>query len=63
MDSIDLKLTKFYLVILILFLLEIQSSTNGAKQFNSHNNISELLDNLLRGYDNSVRPNFGGKFG
>ncbi|NP_001234887.1 GABA-gated ion channel GRD precursor [Nasonia vitripennis] len=29
-------------------------------QSNNHGNISELLDNLLRGYDNSVRPNFGG---
>ena len=29
-------------------------------QSNNHRNISELLDNLLRGYDNSVRPNFGG---
>ncbi|ODM96201.1 Gamma-aminobutyric acid receptor subunit alpha-6, partial [Orchesella cincta] len=25
-----------------------------------HRNVSELLDNLLRGYDNSVRPDFGG---
>lgn len=30
-------------------------------QRNNHANISELLDNLLRGYDNSVRPEFGGK--
>lgn len=30
-------------------------------QRNIHANISELLDNLLRGYDNSVRPDFGGK--
>ncbi|XP_069677742.1 gamma-aminobutyric acid receptor alpha-like [Periplaneta americana] len=30
------------------------------QQFNNHRNISELLDNLLRGYDNSVRPDFGG---
>lgn len=29
-------------------------------QRNIHANISELLDNLLRGYDNSVRPDFGG---
>ncbi|KAF6199381.1 hypothetical protein GE061_007407 [Apolygus lucorum] len=27
---------------------------------NHHRNVSELLDNLLRGYDNSVRPGFGG---
>lgn len=31
-------------------------------QRNNHANISELLDNLLRGYDNSIRPDFGGKF-
>lgn len=30
-------------------------------QSNNHANISELLDNLLRGYDNSIRPDFGGK--
>ncbi|XP_046394287.1 gamma-aminobutyric acid receptor alpha-like [Ischnura elegans] len=30
------------------------------QQRNNHRNISDLLDNLLRGYDNSVRPNFGG---
>ncbi|KXJ75438.1 hypothetical protein RP20_CCG011730 [Aedes albopictus] len=29
-------------------------------QRNNHGNISELLDNLLRGYDNSIRPDFGG---
>jgi len=31
-------------------------------QSNNHANISELLDNLLRGYDNSIRPDFGGKY-
>jgi hypothetical protein len=30
-------------------------------QFNNHRNISEILDGLLRGYDNNVRPDFGGK--
>lgn len=30
-------------------------------QSNNHANISELLDNLLRGYDNSIRPDFGGE--
>lgn len=30
-------------------------------QRNNHANISELLDNLLQGYDNSIRPDFGGK--
>ncbi|KDR19290.1 Gamma-aminobutyric acid receptor alpha-like [Zootermopsis nevadensis] len=29
-------------------------------QLNNHRNISEILDSLLRGYDNSVRPDFGG---
>ncbi|XP_018331768.1 gamma-aminobutyric acid receptor alpha-like [Agrilus planipennis] len=29
-------------------------------QRNNHQNISTLLDNLLRGYDNSIRPGFGG---
>ncbi|XP_029161417.1 gamma-aminobutyric acid receptor alpha-like isoform X2 [Nylanderia fulva] len=29
-------------------------------QSNNHGNISDLLDNLLRGYDNSIRPDFGG---
>ena len=31
------------------------------RQQNNHKNISELLDNLLRGYDNSIRPDFGGE--
>ena len=31
-------------------------------QRNNHANISELLDNLLRGYDNSIRPGFGGEY-
>lgn len=31
-------------------------------QSNNHANISELLDNLLRGYDNSIRPGFGGEY-
>ncbi|XP_034246807.1 gamma-aminobutyric acid receptor alpha-like [Thrips palmi] len=34
--------------------------TVEAPQSNNHKNISDLLDDLLRGYDNSVRPNFGG---
>ncbi|XP_037080556.1 gamma-aminobutyric acid receptor alpha-like [Pollicipes pollicipes] len=29
-------------------------------QQNNHRNVSLLLDNLLSGYDNSLRPNFGG---
>ncbi|GJQ65250.1 Grd [Trypoxylus dichotomus] len=34
--------------------------TFNAPQRNNHQNISTLLDNLLRGYDNSIRPDFGG---
>lgn len=34
--------------------------TFNAPQRNNHQNISSLLDNLLRGYDNSIRPDFGG---
>ncbi|XP_043483253.1 gamma-aminobutyric acid receptor alpha-like isoform X1 [Leptopilina heterotoma] len=37
-----------------------RASTRQRTQSNNHGNISELLDNLLRGYDNSVRPDFGG---
>ncbi|XP_044729763.1 gamma-aminobutyric acid receptor alpha-like [Chrysoperla carnea] len=33
---------------------------HNVKQANNHKNISTLLNNLLRGYDNSVRPDFGG---
>ncbi|XP_046993798.1 gamma-aminobutyric acid receptor alpha-like [Schistocerca americana] len=33
---------------------------SAGAQWNNHRNISELLDNLLSGYDNSVRPDFGG---
>ncbi|KAJ9596975.1 hypothetical protein L9F63_012005, partial [Diploptera punctata] len=33
---------------------------NQPTQSNNHRNVSELLDNLLRGYDNSIRPDFGG---
>ncbi|XP_060531978.1 gamma-aminobutyric acid receptor alpha-like isoform X2 [Cylas formicarius] len=33
---------------------------NRIPQRNNHQNISSLLDNLLRGYDNSIRPDFGG---
>ncbi|KAJ8976144.1 hypothetical protein NQ317_018116 [Molorchus minor] len=40
------------------FLLESKSSK--LPQRNNHQNISCLLDNLLSGYDNSIRPDFGG---
>lgn len=36
-------------------------SPHHAPQRNKHDNISLLLDNLMRGYDNSVRPDFGGR--
>ncbi|PSN49056.1 hypothetical protein C0J52_10598 [Blattella germanica] len=38
-----------------------QSIHKQQAQSNNHRNVSELLDNLLRGYDNSIRPDFGGK--
>ncbi|KAG5895167.1 hypothetical protein JTB14_007335 [Gonioctena quinquepunctata] len=56
------------LVIAALFFLQtlgivISVSLNRSKQFpqnNSHKNISSLLDHLLNGYDNSIRPDIGG---
>ncbi|KAK9731195.1 hypothetical protein QE152_g13845 [Popillia japonica] len=36
------------------------TKTFNPPQKNNHQNISTLLDNLLRGYDNSIRPDFGG---
>lgn len=54
----------------ILPVLKIKHNENTAisvllnstgRQSNSHKNISDLLDNLLRGYDNSIRPDFGGE--
>lgn len=54
---------------LLLFLFHLKASylvslTKSRKppQRNNHQNISILLDSLLRGYDNSIRPNFGGKY-
>lgn len=53
--------------IIVFIVLISLSNTNMAitktmhmTQHNNHANISELLNNLLRGYDNSVRPGFGG---
>ncbi|XP_059487386.1 gamma-aminobutyric acid receptor alpha-like isoform X2 [Neocloeon triangulifer] len=43
------------LLLLCLLLVSCEASKS-----NPHRNVSELLDNLLRGYDNSVRPDFGG---
>ncbi|XP_032686043.1 gamma-aminobutyric acid receptor alpha-like isoform X2 [Odontomachus brunneus] len=37
-----------------------RTSARQRTQSNNHSNISDLLDNLLRGYDNSIRPDFGG---
>lgn len=37
-----------------------KTSVRQRTQSNNHSNISDLLDNLLRGYDNSIRPDFGG---
>lgn len=55
--------------IIVFIVLISLSNTNTAStkvmqmtQSNNHANISELLDNLLRGYDNSIRPGFGGKY-
>ncbi|XP_011329536.1 gamma-aminobutyric acid receptor alpha-like isoform X2 [Ooceraea biroi] len=38
----------------------VRTSARQRTQSNNHSNISDLLDNLLRGYDNSIRPDFGG---
>ncbi|XP_050459035.1 gamma-aminobutyric acid receptor alpha-like isoform X3 [Cataglyphis hispanica] len=51
------------LVNLITFFLMAAGTRMTARQrtqSNNHSNISDLLDNLLRGYDNSIRPDFGG---
>lgn len=48
----------------ILMLWNIFTATHTkkpTKQTNNHKNISSLLNNLLQGYDNSIRPDFGGK--
>lgn len=37
-----------------------RTSVGQQTQSNNHSSISDLLDNLLRGYDNSIRPDFGG---
>lgn len=49
------------LIILTLRLAIVSGAILVKTQKNNHQNISNLLDNLLRGYDNSVRPDFGGK--
>ncbi|XP_054267920.1 gamma-aminobutyric acid receptor alpha-like [Macrosteles quadrilineatus] len=48
----------------LLLIIHVQAYTTPrntlGSQRNNHRNVSELLDNLLRGYDNSVRPGLGG---
>ncbi|CAH1102402.1 unnamed protein product [Psylliodes chrysocephalus] len=44
----------------LTLLVSLRKTTTALPQKNDHQNISLLLDNLLRGYDNSVRPDFGG---
>lgn len=63
-----LRLTFFSLAALMwLYVLNTTTQLTAAAphirltQSNNHANISELLDNLLRGYDNSIRPGFGGE--
>lgn len=41
--------------------VSLNRSQQSKPQRNNHQNISTLLDNLLSGYDNSIRPDFGGK--
>lgn len=73
MTSFNLVIVKvifFYLFSIISFvssikhnninLLNLNKTSIKLTQHNNHANISQLLDNLLRGYDNSVRPDFGG---
>lgn len=49
-----------YVVVMIMAIVAKTRCGNIKTQRNNHQNISNLLDNLLRGYDNSVRPDFGG---
>lgn len=58
-----LTITALYIVFVILSIIvkKIKCGANTKTQKNNHQNISTLLDNLLRGYDNSVRPDFGGE--
>lgn len=55
-----------WIIVFIVLISMANTNTISARvmhltQRNNHANISELLDNLLRGYDNSIRPGFGGK--
>ncbi|CAG9762963.1 unnamed protein product [Ceutorhynchus assimilis] len=54
-----LSTTVFLICLKVSCLLSLTKSRR-LPQKNNHQNISALLDNLLKGYDNSVRPNFGG---
>lgn len=51
----------FHFLTIFTIICELNAARTKLTQRNNHENISELLDNLLRGYDNSVRPDFGGK--
>ncbi|XP_066154466.1 gamma-aminobutyric acid receptor alpha-like [Euwallacea fornicatus] len=54
-----LGLLLFLFHLKVSFLVSLRKSSS-LPQKNNHQNISILLDSLLRGYDNSIRPNFGG---
>ncbi|XP_072758476.1 GABA-gated ion channel isoform X2 [Anoplolepis gracilipes] len=53
-------LTLANLITSFLMTASTRIATRQRTQSNNHSNISDLLDNLLRGYDNSIRPDFGG---
>lgn len=66
-ESLRRMLFKVLISIALILTIRNEIPVHGTNirltQRNNHANISELLDNLLRGYDNSVRPDFGGKSG
>lgn len=67
--QIDVIVTMHRFIVLTSFAIYLHTEvvswvaalTPARTQKNNHQNISTLLDNLLRGYDNSIRPDFGGK--
>ncbi|XP_055907991.1 gamma-aminobutyric acid receptor alpha-like [Eupeodes corollae] len=63
-ESLRWMLYKVLISIALILTIRNEIPVHGTNirltQRNNHANISELLDNLLRGYDNSVRPDFGG---
>lgn len=66
-NNLELEMAFLLLIITLCLnfeltlLVSLRKTTTALPQKNDHQNISLLLDNLLRGYDNSVRPDFGGK--